>query len=112
MKRMNARYAGTCGECKQRFPKGAKIDFDRDAPKGLKTFHADCNAGADKEEDSAPGHGPGCYGECDGLYDCFDSYAPAPQDRRIIEITTASGTFYQRSGGRCEDAPCCGCCTF
>jgi hypothetical protein len=21
-------------------------------------------------EDSAFGHGPGCYGECDGLYDC------------------------------------------
>ncbi len=21
-------------------------------------------------EDSAPGHGPGCFGECDGFYDC------------------------------------------
>jgi hypothetical protein len=21
-------------------------------------------------EDSAYGHGPGCFGECDGLYDC------------------------------------------
>lgn len=33
-------------------------------------------------------------------------------ERPIMEITTASGTFYQRAGGRCEDAPCCGCCTF
>ena len=22
------------------------------------------------EPEGAPGHGPGCYGECDGLYDC------------------------------------------
>ena len=21
-------------------------------------------------EDSSPGHGPGCFGECDGFYDC------------------------------------------
>jgi hypothetical protein len=24
----------------------------------------------DRVEDSAFGHGPGCFGECDGLYDC------------------------------------------
>ena len=81
MKRMNARYAGQCGECGQRFPAGASIDYDRNAPKGLKAFHADCDNAATGEN-------------------------------RIMEITTASGTFYQREGGRCEDAPCCGCCTF
>lgn len=79
MKRMKARYAGKCGECGGRFPAGASIDYDRNAPKGLKSFHADCGA-----SDENP----------------------------VVESTTASGTFYQRSGGRCEDAPCCGCCTF
>lgn len=24
---------------------------------------------------------------------------------------TSGGTFYRNSRGRCEDAPCCGCCT-
>ena len=24
---------------------------------------------------------------------------------------TSGGTFYRNTRGRCEDAPCCGCCT-
>lgn len=24
---------------------------------------------------------------------------------------TSGGTFYRNKAGRCEDAPCCGCCT-
>lgn len=28
------------------------------------------------------------------------------------EVRTSGGTFYQNRRGRCEDAPCCGCCTF
>lgn len=24
---------------------------------------------------------------------------------------TSGGTFYRNKNGRCEDAPCCGCCT-
>lgn len=31
---------------------------------------------------------------------------------RSIEVRTSGGTFYQNPRGRCEDAPCCGCCTF
>ncbi len=30
---------------------------------------------------------------------------------RVIVIQTSGGTFYQNKRGRCEDAPCCGCCT-
>jgi hypothetical protein len=26
-------------------------------------------------------------------------------------IRTSGGTFYRNKQGRCEDAPCCGCCT-
>jgi hypothetical protein len=29
-----------------------------------------------------------------------------------IEVRTSGGTFTQNARGRCEDAPCCGCCTF
>jgi hypothetical protein len=31
---------------------------------------------------------------------------------RVIEIRTSGGTFYRNAKGTCEDAPCCGCCTF
>jgi|688.fasta_scaffold170041_3 hypothetical protein len=27
------------------------------------------------------------------------------------EVRTSGGTFYRNHNGRCEDAPCCGCCT-
>lgn len=96
MKRMNAKYAGKCGECGKRFPKGALIDYDRNAPRGLKAFHADCNDPSAGESDAPFGD----YGSADW------------NARPTIEIRTSSGTYYQRAGGRCEDAPCCGCCTF
>lgn len=36
----------------------------------------------------------------------------APARQRVIATTFSSGdTVYQNANGRCEDAPCCGCCT-
>ena len=37
----------------------------------------------------------------------------APEDRSDVSnvIRTSGGTFYRNRNGRCEDAPCCGCCT-
>jgi len=32
-----------------------------------------------------------------------------PGDTRVI--FNDGGTFYRNPRGRCEDAPCCGCCT-
>jgi hypothetical protein len=30
----------------------------------------------------------------------------------VVATTFSSGdTIYQNAAGRCEDAPCCGCCT-
>jgi hypothetical protein len=40
--------------------------------------------------------------------------SPAPRRRTgyvSYEIQTSGGTFYRNYNGRCEDAPCCGCCT-
>ncbi len=90
---MRARYAGKCAECWQRFSAGSEIRFDETAPRGRKTRHVDCDAAADAAEP--------LYGE----------YGSEKWNNRPThEIRTASGTFYQRAGGRCEDAPCCGCC--
>ena len=30
---------------------------------------------------------------------------------KAYAVTTSGGTFYRNYNGRCEDAPCCGCCT-
>ena len=116
MKRMESKYAGKCRACNVRFPAGTVIDYDRSGARGRKAQHADCDSPLSGPpvalEEGAPGHGPGCYGECDGLYDCS---APAIESSRATvsyEVRTSGGTFYQNRSGRCEDAPCCGCCTF
>lgn len=40
-----------------------------------------------------------------------EEYYYQNDDRVSHEIRTSGGTFYQNKEGRCEDAPCCGCCT-
>jgi len=36
----------------------------------------------------------------------------ADDGRYISDVfRTSGGTFYRNKAGRCEDAPCCGCCT-
>jgi len=37
----------------------------------------------------------------------------AADDGRYISnvIRTSGGTFYRNKNGRCEDSPCCGCCS-
>lgn len=83
MKKMSAKYPGTC-RCGGAITAGSPIAW---AP-GKKAAHWAC-AGAPApmastagsafeaargigsiEPEGAPGHGPGCYGECDGIYDC------------------------------------------
>lgn len=41
------------------------------------------------------------------------SLVGTPEEGRYISDTfrTSGGTFYRNRNGRCEDAPCCGCCT-
>lgn len=39
------------------------------------------------------------------------AYFTAPSER-VMSFTFSSGqTVYQNARGRCEDAPCCGCCS-
>lgn len=37
---------------------------------------------------------------------------PSPPEGRYVSdvFRTSGGTFYRNKRGRCEDAPCCGCC--
>ena len=36
---------------------------------------------------------------------------PAPVDTIVFNGEHGPKTFYRNVRGRCEDAPCCGCCT-
>ena len=97
MARMKAKYPGTCRACGDRFRAGADIVYEKRAPRGRKTAHTACAntdivsvSSLDFEAARGVGNGGG----------------------EVYEITTSGGTFYRNRGGICEDAPCCGCCTF
>jgi hypothetical protein len=97
MKKMESRYAGKCRACGGRFAAGTLIEYDRTGARGRKAQHVDCDAPQNGRGDAIEGYGE--FGSTEW------------NNRPTIEFRTASGTFYQRAGGRCEDAPCCGCCT-
>jgi hypothetical protein len=82
MKIMPARFKGTCKGCGVRFPAGTTIRFEGRG----RAFHADCDAPA------SGGDFP-------------------PPSGRVHVFRTSGGEFYRNAAGRCEDAPCCGCCT-
>ncbi len=101
MKTIIARYPGTCCECGGNILRGDTIDFlgQRQAR------HTACrsvDSDQDQDEDSAAGLEPGTLAN----------------DRRLARqggltvIRLSSGhVMTQNSRGRCEDAPCCGCCS-
>ena len=82
MARMKAKYHGTCRSCGDRFLSGADIVYTRSAPKGRKTVHADCAGNT------------------------ANAYADTASAARGVSY---ANDFYSNNG-RCEDAPCCGCC--
>ncbi len=87
---MTARYRGTCTTCAKPIRPGDAIEH---AGRGL-TYHA---------------------GECAEQHDPDAQPEPARRrnGRRGYTVRTSSGwTGTRNSRGRCEDAPCCGCCTF
>ena len=105
MKTMTAKYAGTCAACGEPIQRGQQINFF-----GRGTAeHTACRAGFaggdefedDNTEYDQAGLEPGTLAS----------------DRRLAKrglsvIRFSSGAVMtQNSRGRCEDAPCCGCCT-
>jgi hypothetical protein len=96
MKTMIAKYPGTCLACGERIHRGDNINY---WPK-QGAAHVSCGLPAN-DEDAAAGLEPGTLAN----------------DRRLAKqgltvVRTSSGAVWtQNSRGRCEDAPCCGCCT-
>jgi hypothetical protein len=102
MKTMMAKYAGKCAACGEPIKRGEQICF---FGRG-RAEHKTCTEGADDDEqefgeDEQAGLEPGTLAS----------------DRRLAKrglsvIRFSSGAVMtQNAKGRCEDAPCCGCCT-
>ena len=96
---MIARYNGTCLACGGGIAKGDWITYT----KRTGAIHATCaDSGAShRDEDEAAGLEPGTLAS----------------DRRLarsglsVARFSSGGVTTQNSRGRCEDAPCCGCCS-
>jgi hypothetical protein len=102
MKTMQSKFPGVCRDCNSRVPKGALIVYHG---KGLGISCAVCaEVSADDlpDEDESAGLERGTLASDRGL-----------ARRGLTVVRTSSGWSGTRnSRGRCEDAPCCGCCTF
>jgi len=102
MKTMLSKFPGTCRDCGARVPRGAEIIYHG---RGSGITCAAC----------ASGNGPEEYDEDERARLEPGTLA---SDRRLARqgltvVRFSSGESMTRnSRGRCEDAPCCGCCTF
>lgn len=89
MKTMTARYPGYCAQTGARILPGDTIDYHS---RGRSILRARAGAGASRPDLDAPDIRPSDVGVSD-------------------HIVIGGQSFYRNKRGRCEDAPCCGCCT-
>lgn len=105
MKTMLSKYPGTCRACGESINRGEQIAWS----KATGAMHLECFHG---EQDDAQE-----YGDDESEDSWPPSRATLESDRRVARqglsvIRFSSGrVMTQNSHGRCEDAPCCGCCS-
>lgn len=99
MKTMQSKFPGKCRDCGAPVARGATIVYHG---KGAGISCASCAEVEPIHEDVAAGF----------------EHGTLANDRRLARtglsvVRTSSGWSGTRnSRGRCEDAPCCGCCTY
>lgn len=104
---MPLRYAGSCKVCGASIPKDDLAYWDASA-RTVTCDRMDC-ADADGLTTNRPLTGPWDQRTDTRVLADHRIGSAAP---RVIATTFNSGaTVYQNSRGRCEDAPCCGCCS-
>ena len=110
MKLMISKYPGTCRDCGQPVSRGARIAYHG---RGRGVSCAKC---ASEAEDDYEAQGAG-FTDAEDMEGGLPSRAMLESDGRLARrgltvVRTSSGWSGTRnSRGRCEDAPCCGCCT-
>jgi hypothetical protein len=107
---MNLRYAGTCKVCGASIAVGASAFYDAGA-KTVTCTAIDC-ADADGLTTEKALTGPWDKRTDLRVLSATRIGQPAPVPARVIVSRFNSGAVaYVNSRGRCEDAPCCGCCS-
>src|ERR1700752_3860919 len=105
---MNLRFAGACKVCGSRIAAGELAYWDSVAR--TVTCHAiDC---ADADGLTTNKHLTGPWDTRTDLRERADHRIGEAGPARVIGPWFNSGSVvYRNSRGRCEDAPCCGCCS-
>ena len=104
---MRARFNSRCPGCGGRIRKGSAIT------KAGRRYV--CGSCAEPDHCTCRGDGPACR-YCAKLHQSdYERGDTSPGARASHYDRTGAyaqdGTFLGRMGGRCEDAPCCGCCS-
>jgi len=102
---MPLRYAGTCKICGHAIAKGETAYWDASA-RTVTCHDIDCGD-ADGLTTNKPLTGPWDKRTDTRVRSDHRIGDPAPADPFA---KTRSRGYYGRDAGRCEDAPCCGCC--
>lgn len=103
MARMSARYSGVCRKTGTRINPGDTIDYDRRTRSTVLVMRAN-SADVSLAQSIDPDLDPESAAEA-------GRYLRQSMARGVSTIWNSGGhEFYRNRAGRCEDAPCCGCC--
>jgi hypothetical protein len=108
---MNLRYAGVCKVCGNRVAAGDRGYWDASARTVTCPALACCEANGltTVKLPTGPWDGPPDQRITVRADQRVGAAAPFPP-RVIVTRFNSGSTIYQNARGRCEDAPCCGCC--
>lgn len=103
---MNLRYAGECKVCGSRIAAGETAYWDASA-RTVTCESLDC-CEADGLTTVKPLTGP--WDKRTDLRERRDRRIGAAAPSVVVTRFNSGATTYRNARGRCEDAPCCGCC--
>jgi hypothetical protein len=98
-KSMIAKYPGRCALTGAPIRPGDSITYDTVAKRAFFSEPGDCQV------DSS------CLMESENDTDYLAARTRTPKEYRSHVFNFSGKEYYQNKQGRCEDAPCCGCCT-
>jgi hypothetical protein len=100
---MDLRYAGTCKVCGDAIPAGQRAYWDAAARTVTCWKLSCCEADGLTEQEC---HGPA------GTVTVRRAYRVGAAAPGLVVTTrfNSGATTHRNARGRCEDAPCCGCC--
>ena len=104
---MNLRYAGQCKVCGGRIAASESAYWDASAR--TVTCHAMACCEVDGLTTVKLPTGP--WDHHNGITVRADHRIGSAAPRVIVTRFNSGSTIYQNARGRCEDAPCCGCCS-